>query len=63
MIKIKIKSGETIDKALKRFKKKANQIGLVQEIRERSHFEKPSATKRKAKLKAQYIQKMYGNNF
>ena len=61
MIKIVIQNGESIDKALKRFKKKANQIGLVNEIRSRIQYEKPSVTRRKEKMKAKYIQQKFGD--
>jgi small subunit ribosomal protein S21 len=56
MIKIKVNPGENIDRALKRFKRKFDQTGVVKELRGRMQFEKPSAKKRKAKLKAIYIQ-------
>ena len=58
MIEIKVKEGENIDRALKRFKRKFDQTGVVKELRARMQFEKPSATKRKAKLKAIYGQKI-----
>ncbi len=59
MIKIKIKDGESIDKALKRYKRKVSQTGIMNELRERKQFTKRSVLKRKAKLKAKYIQKTY----
>ena len=40
------------EKALRRFKKKCINEGIVQEIRERQHFEKPSAKRKKAKAQA-----------
>ena len=59
MIKIEIKNGESIDKALKRYKRRVSQAGIMDELRKRKEFTKPSAVKRKAKLKAKYIQKTY----
>lgn len=54
----KVKPGENIDKALKRFKRKFNQTKMTQEIRERGEFKKSSVKKRETKKKAIYIQKL-----
>ena len=59
MIVINVKENESIDKALKRFKKKFERTGVLRELRGRSFFEKPSIKKRGVKLKAAYRQKMY----
>ena len=40
------------EKAMRRFKKKCINEGIVQEIRDRQHFEKPSAKRNKAKAAA-----------
>jgi len=58
MIKITVKPGESIDRALKRFKRKFDQTGVSKELRERSFFKKASIVKRKQRLKAIYIQKI-----
>jgi len=58
MIIINVKENESIDKALKRFKKKFEKTGVVRELRSRSHFEKPSVTNRAQVIKAKYRQKM-----
>lgn len=58
MIIINIKDNESIDKALKRFKKKFEKTGVLREIRGRSYFEKPSVKKRAVKVRAAYRQKM-----
>jgi small subunit ribosomal protein S21 len=58
MIIINVKENESIDKALKRFKKKFEKTGVLKEIRARSFYEKPSITKRGVKLKAAYRQLM-----
>ena len=42
MIIINVKENESIDKALKRFKKKFERTGVLKEIRSRSFYEKPS---------------------
>ncbi len=61
MIIINIKENESIEKALKRFKKKFERTGILKEIRGRNFYEKPSVTKRAQKIKAAYKEKMYAN--
>jgi small subunit ribosomal protein S21 len=58
MIVINIKDNESIDKALKRFKKKFERTGVLRELRSRSYFEKKSVRKRTENIKAAYRQKM-----
>ncbi len=57
MIVVNVKENESIDKALKRFKKKFERTGVLKEIRRRSFFEKPSISRRTEKIKAAYRQK------
>jgi len=59
MLIINIKENESIDKALKRFKKKFEKTGVLKELRARTAFEKPSVTRRTQVLKAAYRQKQY----
>jgi small subunit ribosomal protein S21 len=59
MIIVNVKENESIDRALKRFKKKFERTGVLKELRGRTHFVKPSVQKRTVKLKAAYRQKMY----
>ena len=59
MIIINVKENESIDRALKRFKKKFERTGVLKELRARTFFEKPSIRRRTVKLKAAYRQKMY----
>ncbi len=58
MIIINIKDNESIDKALKRFKKKFEKTGVLKELRARTSFEKPSITRRTQIIKATYREKM-----
>lgn len=58
MIIVNVKENESIDKALKRFKKKFEKTGVLKEVRRRSFFEKPSITRRTEKIKAAYKQRM-----
>lgn len=59
MIIVNVKENESIDKALKRFKKKFERTGVLKELRARTAFEKPSIAKRNEKIRAAYRQKMY----
>jgi small subunit ribosomal protein S21 len=56
MIIINIKENESIDKALKRFKKKFEKTGVMKELRARTYYEKPSVRKRNIRLRAAYRQ-------
>ena len=57
MLIVKVNKKENFNAALKRFKRKFRDTGVVKEIRKRQYFEKPSSVKRKAKLQAIYKQK------
>ena len=51
MSEIRIKADETLDSALRRFKRQCAKSGVLSEIRKREHYEKPSV-KRKKKSEA-----------
>ena len=51
MSEIKVKDNESLENALKRFKRKCSKSGVMQESRKREHYEKPSV-KRKKKAEA-----------
>ena len=57
-ITIHVKDNETIDRALKRFKKKFEQIGVLKKLRARMYYKKPSVQRRDQRLKAIHRQKM-----
>lgn len=59
MIIVNVKENESIEKALKRFKKKFERTGVLKELRARNFYEKPSVARRNEKIKAAYRQKMY----
>ena len=61
MILIDLKKYKSLDQALKVYKQKTNKIGTVKELRDRQEFVKPSVKKRAQNLKAQYVQKKFGN--
>ena len=58
MIIVPVKEGESIDRALKKFKRKFEKTGVVKELRERQKFTKTSIKKRGQVLKAIYIQQI-----
>ena len=58
MLIIRVRENESIDRALRRYKKKVKNTGMIQEVRERSFFEKPSTRRKKALDKAKYKQKL-----
>ena len=60
MLIIQIKDNETVDRALKRFKKKFERTGVLKELRRRTFFLKPSIKERKMKQKAVYKLATYG---
>jgi len=47
MSEVEIRTGESFEAALRRFKKKIEQEGILRELRDRKHYEKPSERKRK----------------
>ena len=48
MAQVQVKQNESLDQALKRFKKQLQQSGILKEAREHEHYEKPSDKRRKA---------------
>ena len=58
MLIIDVKDGESIDRALKRYKRKFQNTGMMKELRRRKQFTKPSIERRNAVLKAKYREKV-----
>jgi small subunit ribosomal protein S21 len=48
MAQVQVKQNESIDSALKRFKKQLQEGGILKEAREHEHYEKPSDKRRRA---------------
>ena len=44
---IRVKEGESFERAMRRFKKQCERSGILGEIRKREHYEKPSVRKKK----------------
>ncbi len=47
-----VKEGESLESALKRFKKQCEKTGILSEIKKREHYEKPSVRRKKKVLAA-----------
>lgn len=58
MIIIHAEKGKNIDSILRTYKHKVQKIRLIQELKSRKEYVKPSVTKRDVKRKAIYISKM-----
>lgn len=56
MIIVNVKENESLDKALKKFKKKYEKTGVLKELRERQAFTKPSVKRRFTLIRAAYKQ-------
>jgi len=47
MAEVKIGKNESLDSALRRFKRQCQRSGILAEIRKREHYEKPSERRKK----------------
>lgn len=47
MTEIRVRENESIDSALKRFKRQCARAGVLAEYRKREHYEKPSVKRKK----------------
>jgi small subunit ribosomal protein S21 len=48
LAQVQLKQNESIDSALKRFKKQLQEAGVLKEAREHEYYEKPSDKRRRA---------------
>lgn len=53
MVKLILRERESIQEAVRRFRKLVERTGIKKEMRKREHYEKPSMTKRRAKVRAE----------
>ncbi len=58
MLIIDTKDSDSIDKALRKYKKKFERSGVLKQLRQRQAYKKPSIVKRHEKLKAIYRDKV-----
>jgi small subunit ribosomal protein S21 len=61
MLIVEVKKDESIDRALKRYKRKFQKVGMIKQLRNRRYFTKPSVERRHEIMKAAYIEKKYNN--
>ena len=61
-VSVKVKDNESVERALKRFKKKYEKAHIKIEVRGRKNFEKPNVTRKVMKKKAIYRQQMFAND-
>ncbi|HWH72533.1 MAG TPA: 30S ribosomal protein S21 [Candidatus Sulfotelmatobacter sp.] len=54
LTEIKLKKGESVDKALRRLKKKIDREGTLKVVRNHRHFEKPSERRRRKEKAARF---------
>ena len=47
MSQVRIKDNESLENALRRFKRQTARDGVIQEVRKREHYEKPSVRRKK----------------
>lgn len=58
MLIINVKEGESIERALKKYKKKYDRTKVIRQLRARQQFTKPSVKRRAEVIKAKYVQKL-----
>ena len=61
MIIVPEKEGENIERALKKFKRKAEKTGIIKEVSSRKQFDKPSVVKRIKMKHAVYVNQLRQN--
>ena len=54
MTEIRLKKGESVDRVLRRLKKKLDREGTLRAVRNRRHFEKPSERRRRKEKVAKF---------
>jgi small subunit ribosomal protein S21 len=54
LTEVRLKKGESVEKALRRLKKKIDREGILREVRNHRHFEKPSEKKRRKMKMARF---------
>jgi small subunit ribosomal protein S21 len=52
MTGVKIRENESIESAIRRFKKTCEKAGILAELRKREHYEKPSVKRKKKAIAA-----------
>ena len=58
MLQISVKEGESIERALKKYKKKFERTQVLKELRTRKEYTKKSIVRRQQIIKAEYVEKL-----
>ena len=58
MLQIQVKEGESIERALKKYKKKFEKTGVLKQLRERKQYIKKSVIRRQEIIKAEYKERI-----
>ena len=58
MLQIPVKEGESIERALKKYKKKFERTGVLKELRARKEYTKKSIVRRQQVIKAEYVERL-----
>ena len=59
MLQIPGKEGESIERALKKYKKKFEKTGVLKQLRVRKQYIKKSVLRRQEIIKAEYVERMH----
>lgn len=59
MLIVEVGSKDSLERALKKLKKKFDKTGVVKELRKRKHYSKKSEKRREEVKKAIYVQSKY----
>ena len=51
-LRIKVRSGESVEQMLRRFKKMCEKEGLIKDVKKNAYYEKPSERRRRANRKS-----------
>ena len=62
MSEVRVKENESLDSALRRFKRSCAKAGVLSELRKREHYESPSVKRRKKSEAARAKKRKYKSN-
>jgi len=62
MIKVKSRTGESVQQMVKRFKKMCEKEGVIRDIKRVGHFEKPSEKNRRKRRKSERMARIFSSN-
>jgi len=53
VVKLRLRDGESVNEAVRRFRKLVEHAGIKKEMRRREYYEKPSETRRRTRRRAE----------